>query len=246
MGLSETILAAIIGALATMATAIVQLVRNRAPSESRPEEKSHAFGARHHRADDRLHRRRLRLVGAARRERQGRNAGDHATRSTRNSSPSSSRNLTPTVREHGIPVHRSAAPVAAHDRRREARPSRWRSCRPAGSAAQPDEVGPVTCTERVAHNRCHCVRRSPPPRETTERARAGTRAEERNGHGKNATPERRRSAACISGPRTSESPISPRTCASVCLDVANYSVDDTLAVRLIVDYAVARNRQPAN
>ena len=36
MGLSETILAAIIGALATMATAIVQLLRNRAPAEARP------------------------------------------------------------------------------------------------------------------------------------------------------------------------------------------------------------------
>src|SRR3954465_8043385 len=36
MGLSETILAAIIGAGATMATAIVQLIRNRAPDQSRP------------------------------------------------------------------------------------------------------------------------------------------------------------------------------------------------------------------
>jgi len=36
MGLSETIIAAIIGALATMGTAIFQLVRNRAPSETRP------------------------------------------------------------------------------------------------------------------------------------------------------------------------------------------------------------------
>ena len=36
MGLSETIVAAIIGALATMGTAIFQLVRNRAPSETRP------------------------------------------------------------------------------------------------------------------------------------------------------------------------------------------------------------------
>src|SRR5262245_46799280 len=36
MGLSETIVAAIIGALATMGTAIFQLIRNRAPSESRP------------------------------------------------------------------------------------------------------------------------------------------------------------------------------------------------------------------
>ena len=34
MGLSETILAAIIGALATMGTAIFQLIRNRAPSEA--------------------------------------------------------------------------------------------------------------------------------------------------------------------------------------------------------------------
>ena len=36
MGLSETIVAAIIGALATMATAIVQLIRNRAPDQTRP------------------------------------------------------------------------------------------------------------------------------------------------------------------------------------------------------------------
>src|SRR5688572_13317000 len=36
MGLSETILAAIIGAIATMATAIVQIMKNRAPAESRP------------------------------------------------------------------------------------------------------------------------------------------------------------------------------------------------------------------
>src|SRR5262245_40449018 len=37
MGLSETIVAAIIGALATMGTAIFQLIRNRAPSDSRPQ-----------------------------------------------------------------------------------------------------------------------------------------------------------------------------------------------------------------
>ena len=36
MGLSETIIAAIIGALATMGTAIFQILRNRAPSETRP------------------------------------------------------------------------------------------------------------------------------------------------------------------------------------------------------------------
>src|SRR4051812_14004606 len=39
MGLSETILAAIIGAGATMATAIVQLIRNSAPSDGRPKPK---------------------------------------------------------------------------------------------------------------------------------------------------------------------------------------------------------------
>ena len=39
MGISETIIAAIIGALATMLTAIVQLVRNRAPSDGRPKPK---------------------------------------------------------------------------------------------------------------------------------------------------------------------------------------------------------------
>src|SRR3982751_1242073 len=39
MGISETIVAAIIGALATMLTAIFQLVRNRAPSDGRPKPK---------------------------------------------------------------------------------------------------------------------------------------------------------------------------------------------------------------
>ena len=39
MGISETIVAAIIGALATMGTAIFQLVRNRAPSDGRPKPK---------------------------------------------------------------------------------------------------------------------------------------------------------------------------------------------------------------
>src|ERR1043165_1531664 len=39
MGLSETIVAAIIGAVATMGTAIFQLVRNRAPSDGRPKPK---------------------------------------------------------------------------------------------------------------------------------------------------------------------------------------------------------------
>src|SRR6188508_38975 len=39
MGISETIIASIIGALATMLTAIFQLVRNRAPSETRPKKK---------------------------------------------------------------------------------------------------------------------------------------------------------------------------------------------------------------
>ena len=39
MGISETIIASIIGALATMLTAIFQLVRNRAPSDGRPKPK---------------------------------------------------------------------------------------------------------------------------------------------------------------------------------------------------------------
>ena len=39
MGISETIVASIIGALATMLTAIFQLVRNRAPSDGRPKPK---------------------------------------------------------------------------------------------------------------------------------------------------------------------------------------------------------------
>ena len=47
---------------------------------------------------------------------------------------------------------------------------------------------------------------------------------------------RRLSAACISPPATAEYPISPDQ-KSVCTDVANFSVEDTLAVRVIVEYA---------
>src|SRR5688572_17151585 len=43
MGLSETIVASIIGALATMGTAIFQLIRNRAPSDGRPKPKKNRF-----------------------------------------------------------------------------------------------------------------------------------------------------------------------------------------------------------
>src|SRR3954465_7563221 len=39
MGLSETILAAIIGAVATMGTAIFQLIRNSSPTDGRPKPK---------------------------------------------------------------------------------------------------------------------------------------------------------------------------------------------------------------
>ena len=49
-------------------------------------------------------------------------------------------------------------------------------------------------------------------------------------------PVRRRSAACIS-PRDQRNTRSSADQRSVCLDVSNWSVDDTLAVRVIVDYA---------
>jgi len=99
--------------------------------------------------------------------------------------------------------------------------------------SQPDEVGPVTCTERVAQTIALCA--SVPSSAHTTNVRVQARVP------KSESPwlERDAGAPTLGSLRiaaaAAEYPISADQ-RSVCLDVSNWSVDDTLAVRVIVEY----------
>ena len=234
MGISETIIAAIIGALATMAdgdrSAAAQPCAQRRPAEA--EEKPHALGARHHGADDRLHRRRLRLVVAARGQRQGRTRGDHgsriheAVRGARGPPESGGRRgprMPPT----------NLAPPSPRATATPARPNRWRICRPADShAARRSGSGDLHRARGAAHG---AVRLDSFGGAHHQRARAGARAEERI-----SVAGTRCGAPTLGSLHIAAAPAEypgERRQRSVCLDVANWSVEDTLAVRMIVEYA---------
>jgi hypothetical protein len=100
--------------------------------------------------------------------------------------------------------------------------------------SQPDEVGPVTCTERVAQTIALCA--SVPSSAHTTNVRVQARVP------KSESPwlERDAGAPTLGSLRiaaaATEYPVSADQ-RSVCLDVSNWSVDDTLAVRVIVEYA---------
>ncbi len=100
--------------------------------------------------------------------------------------------------------------------------------------AQPDEVGPVTCTERVAQPIALCA--SIPSAANTTNVRVQARVP------KSESPwlERDAGAPTLGSLRiaaaTAEYPVSADQ-RSVCPEVANWSVEDTLAVRVIVEYA---------
>ena len=238
MGLSETIVAAIIGALATMGTAIFQLVRNRAPTDGRPKPKKnrmrsvlatialmigcivggYAWSA-------------LRAV-SAKEELQAtmqaefsRQFAEFAARQTQASAPAQGT-------DPGAPgsalASRSGASGSAES---------LVQLPPCKVATQPDEVGPVTCTERAAHSIALCAA-VPAAAET-----AGVRVQARVPKSEAPWEERDAGAATLGslhiGAAISESPVSPEL-RSVCLDVANWSVEDTLAVRLIVEFTAVR------
>jgi hypothetical protein len=229
MGLSETIVAAIIGALATMGTAIFQLVRNRAPSDGRPKPKKnrmrsvlatialmigcivggYAWSA-------------LRAV-SAKDEMQATMQAEF----TRQFAEFSSRQSQPATPASG------AAAVAAHNSQGGTAES-LAQLPPCRISPQPDEVGPVTCTERVAQSIELCA--AVPAAAQTTNVRILARVP------KSETGWEERSAGASTlgslhiGAATSEYPVSADL-RSVCLDVANFSVEDRLAVRILVDYA---------
>jgi len=230
MGLSETIVAAIIGALATMATAIVQLVRNRAPSDGRPKPKKS----------------RMRSALATIALMIGCIVGGYAWSALR--AVSAKEELTATMQTEftrqfsEFAAKQSQAAAAANGSTISA------SNHGAGSAealvqlppcritAQSADAGPITCNENLAQKVALCA--AIPARAETSKVRLQARVP------KSEAPWVERDAGAPTlgslhvGSAASESPVDPEL-RSVCLDVANWSVEDTLAVRVIVDYDFA-------
>jgi hypothetical protein len=230
MGLSETILAAIIGALATMGTAIFQLIRNRAPSESRPKKNrtksviatialmigcivgGYAWSA-------------LRAVSAreeiasAMEEQYKKQFAEFMASQGKTPSGAGSSGAPGSA----IPARNGeagSADAVAH-------------LPPCHVSAQPDEVGPVLCTERVAQ-RIELCATVPAASRTTN-----VRLEARVPKSESAWVARDAGAATVGSVHVGGDPSEYAVSVdrrSVCLDVSNWSVEDTLAVRITVDY----------
>jgi len=236
MGLSETIIAAIIGALATMGTAIFQLVRNRAPSDGRPKPKKsrmrsvlatialmigcivggYAWSA-------------LRAV-SAKEELQATMQAEF----TRQFAEFAARQNLPAASNNDSSGAGGAA-VAAHNGQAGSAESiaQLPPCRIPEKSA---EAGPVTCNESTAHAIALCA--AVPATSQTAKVRVRARVPKSEA----AWEERDAGALTLGslhmGAATTEYPVSPDL-RSVCLDVANWSVEDTLSVRIIVDYSFA-------
>jgi len=232
MGISETIVAAIIGALATMLTAIFQLVRNRAPEGAKPKKN------------------RMRSLMATIALMIGCIVGGYAWSSLRSVSAkdelqtamkaefaeqfaalAAKQNAPAADAAGGNGEPGSAIPARNGESGASESLAHLPPCR---ITSQPDEVGPVTCTERVAQNIALCA--SIPASAHTTSVRVQARVP------KSESPwlERDAGAPTLGSLRIAASPAEYPISAdqrSVCLDVANWSVDDTLAVRVIVEYA---------
>ncbi len=227
MGLSETIVAAIIGALATMATAIVQLIRNRAPEGSKPKKN------------------RMRSLVATIALMIGCVVGGYAWSSLK--AVSAKEELRATMKaefaEQFAALAARQADQAADAEAASALPAlhgdggvseSLAHLPPCRIDAHPDEVGPVTCSDRAAQTIALCA--NVPSAALTTHVRVQSRVP------KSESPWLERDAGAPTlgslrfGEATAEYPVSADQRA-VCLDVSNWSVEDTLAVRLIVDYA---------
>jgi hypothetical protein len=234
MGLSETIVAAIIGALATMGTAIFQLIRNRAPSDGRPKPKKS----------------RMRSVMATIALMIGCIVGGYAWSALRAVSAKEELRLTMqeeftrqftefAARQNLPPAPTSGAEAAAALAASNGQAGSAESLAqlpPCRISAQTAEAGPVTCSESIAHTVALCA--AVPAKSQTTNVRVQARVP------KSESPWEERDAGAATlgslhiAAATTETAVSPDLRA-VCLDVANHSVQDELAVRLIVDYSFA-------
>ena len=238
MGLSETIVAAIIGALATMATAIVQLIRNRAPTDGRPKPKKN----------------RMRSVLATIALMIGCIVGGYAWSALR--AVSAKEELQATMQAEftrqfaefaahqnstgtamaGTGGDGNGAAISAHNHDAGEAQS-LAHLPPCRISAQSADAGPVTCSESVAQPVTLCAAIPAGAEATNVRLQARVPKSE--------SPWLERDAGAPTlgslhiGAATSEYPVSPEL-RSVCLDVANWSVEDTLAVRLTVEYGFGK------
>ena len=229
MGLSETIVAAIIGALATMGTAIFQLVRNRAPSETRPKKN------------------RVRSLVATIALMIGCIVGGYAWSALRAISMREEIEQAMDVRYQKqfseLVAKLGAKPETADTGETGAAiPARNRQSGSAEAVArlpachvntQPDDVGPVLCTEQVAQRIELCATVPSAARTTSVRLQARVPNSTEEWMTRDAGAATVGSVHVIGEP--TEYPTSPDH-RSVCLDVANWSATDTLAVRVTVDY----------
>jgi hypothetical protein len=231
MGLSETIVAAIIGALATMLTAIFQLVRNRAPEGSKPRKN------------------RMRSLMATIALMVGCIVGGYAWSSLRAVSAKEEMQATMKAEfaeQFAALAARAKDPAPADVNGNPdgtAIPARHGEAGTAESVAHlppcnlgahADEVGPVTCTERVAQTIALCATVPATSRTTNVRVLARVPKSE------SPWQERDAGAPTLGSLHIAEAPVEYPVSVdqrSVCLDLSNWSVEDTLAVRVIVDYA---------
>jgi len=232
MGMSETIVAAIIGALATMLTAIFQLVRNRAPEGAKPKKNrmrslmatialmigcivgGYAWSS-------------LRAVSAKEELQTAMKAEfaeQFAALAAKQSAPATDATTDGSEPGSAIPARNGEADASeslAH-------------LPPCKITSQPDEVGPVTCSERAAQSIALCAAIPASAHTTNVRVQARVPKSESPWLERDAGAPTLGSLRIAAAP--AEYPISADQ-RSVCLDVANWSVDDTLAVRVIVEYA---------
>jgi hypothetical protein len=224
MGLSETVVAAIIGAIATMLTAIFQLVRNSAPRDTRPKKN------------------RVRSVLATTALMIGAIVGGYFWAVLRQVNARDEMRadlkaeLDAQFAQMKLGETKSAmaggTTVAAHPGQAGTAESivHLPPCRVTSAA---EDAGPTTCTDALATNVSLCA--LVPAAAQTKSVRLHARVP------KSESPWLERDAGATTlgslhiAAETNEYPASPDT-RSVCLDVANYSVDETLAVRLAVDY----------
>ena len=236
MGISETIIAAIIGALATMVTAIAQLLRNRAPTDGRPKPKKS----------------RMRSLLATVALMIGCIVGGYAWSSLRAVSAkddlkatmeaeftrqfaalAARQNPESTENSANGGVDASGAAIPARNGESGAAES-LAHLPPCKITAQPDEIGPVTCSDRVAHPVALCAAIPSAAHVTNVRVQARVPKSESPWLERDAGAPTLGSLHIAAAP--AEYPISADQ-RSACLDVANWSVEDTLAVRVIVEYA---------
>jgi hypothetical protein len=241
MGISETIIASIIGALATMLTAIFQLVRNRAPSDGRPKPKKN----------------RMRSVVATVALMIGCTVGGYAwcalravsakdemkstmeaeftrqfaalaARQTEAAAGASANSAGTDASGAAIPAHNGEGGFAeslAH-------------LPPCKISQQSDEVGPVTCTDRLAQTIALCAAITSAAHTTNVRVQARVPKSESPWLDRDAGAPTLGSLRIAAA--TAEYPVSADQ-RSVCLDVSNWSVEETLAVRVVVEYAFSNS-----